>query len=342
MKLRYYMRGLGIGVLVTAILMSVTIHGKTESLTDEEIIARAKELGMEEKYDSGVLADTLSENDTTEAGAQSDGISGILAAADADDKNAAFAAAGLDIGENTLTVADDNSQNASGESSEPLIATDDDLISENGKSTGTEEGNAGSDAAGSDSTQKTGGQDSAGSKSDAAAADGKTTDSVTNSSKTDTTAGTSKTAGSKSTDSSASSSKTTGSSASSSKTDTTASTSKTTGSKTTDSTASSSKTDTTASTSKTASSKSTDSAAAGNKTDTAADSSKAEVTITVNSGDGSQTVARKLANAGVISDAAAYDKFLCSGGYDKKICTGTHTIPAGATDEEIAKIITTK
>lgn len=62
MKLRYYMRGLGIGIFVTAILMALTIHGKTERLTDEQIIERAEALGMEMKYSSDVLADTVSEN----------------------------------------------------------------------------------------------------------------------------------------------------------------------------------------------------------------------------------------------------------------------------------------
>ena len=56
------MRGLGIGIFVTAILMALTIHGKTERLTDEQIIERAEALGMEMKYSSDVLADTVSEN----------------------------------------------------------------------------------------------------------------------------------------------------------------------------------------------------------------------------------------------------------------------------------------
>lgn len=54
MKLRYYMRGLGIGVIVTAILMGISLGGDKEKLTDAEIMARAKELGMVE---SSVLAD---------------------------------------------------------------------------------------------------------------------------------------------------------------------------------------------------------------------------------------------------------------------------------------------
>lgn len=45
MKLKYYLRGLGIGILVTALIMGAT-DGK--ELTDEEIKARAIQLGMVE------------------------------------------------------------------------------------------------------------------------------------------------------------------------------------------------------------------------------------------------------------------------------------------------------
>lgn len=44
MKLKYYMRGLGVGILLTAIILS--IGTKKEKLTDQEIISRAKQLGM--------------------------------------------------------------------------------------------------------------------------------------------------------------------------------------------------------------------------------------------------------------------------------------------------------
>ena len=46
MKLQYYLRGLGIGIIVTAIIMGISLGGKKESLSDEEIKARAAELGM--------------------------------------------------------------------------------------------------------------------------------------------------------------------------------------------------------------------------------------------------------------------------------------------------------
>lgn len=47
MKLKYYLRGLGIGILVTAIIFMIGIHVNREELfSDEEVIARAKSLGM--------------------------------------------------------------------------------------------------------------------------------------------------------------------------------------------------------------------------------------------------------------------------------------------------------
>ena len=179
MKLRYYMRGLGIGILVTAILMSVTLDGKTENLSDEEIIARAEELGMVMEYDDVVLADTVSDNQTEEP-----------------------------TKEPTKEPAEEP------EEEQETVVTEKDEVSEAENDMMPEE------------TQ---------------------IEEI----ETDQT-----------------------------------------------------------------------------------------VEITVQGGDGSQTVARKLAQAGLIDDVQAYDKYLCSNGYDKRICTGTHTIPVGAGEEEIAKIIT--
>ena len=45
MKLRYYLRGLGVGILVTAVIMTVALS-KKQPMTDDEVIKRAKELGM--------------------------------------------------------------------------------------------------------------------------------------------------------------------------------------------------------------------------------------------------------------------------------------------------------
>jgi len=64
------------------------------------------------------------------------------------------------------------------------------------------------------------------------------------------------------------------------------------------------------------------------------------VTITIVRGDSSDSVSRMLEEAGLVDSATAYDKYLCQNGYDKSIRTGKFEIPADATGEEIAKLIT--
>lgn len=64
------------------------------------------------------------------------------------------------------------------------------------------------------------------------------------------------------------------------------------------------------------------------------------VTIVVKSGASSDSVSRQLEDAGLVDSASAYDKYLCQNGYDKSIRVGTYEIPADATGEEIAKMIT--
>lgn len=48
MKLKTYLRGLGIGIIVTTIVMAIALGGKKEKLSDEEIVVRARQLGMVE------------------------------------------------------------------------------------------------------------------------------------------------------------------------------------------------------------------------------------------------------------------------------------------------------
>lgn len=63
------------------------------------------------------------------------------------------------------------------------------------------------------------------------------------------------------------------------------------------------------------------------------------VKIIVSRGTGSRSVCNQLAEAGLIEDAAAFDQYLIDSGYSKRISAGTFEIPKGASDEEIAKII---
>lgn len=47
MKLKYYLRGLGVGIICTAVIMGIALSGnEKEKLTDAEIIERARLLGM--------------------------------------------------------------------------------------------------------------------------------------------------------------------------------------------------------------------------------------------------------------------------------------------------------
>ena len=258
MKLRYYMRGLGIGIFVTAILMALTIHGKTERLTDEQIIERAEALGMEMKYSSDVLADTVSENaaEDTKSAEPPDQVKEETSLA------------------NRL-AAEEKTEN-------PLL----DREAEN-----TDAAEAGS----TDSLQ----QDIYHEDPDAAERTEAKTDTTDRKEQTQDGSAQENAAGEKNT----------------------------------------------------AQNASVDAKAAGQDEGVAGETSAADTQqtvtgaakqITVSSGDGSDTVAEKLYEAGLVSDAAAYDRYLCQNGYDKKICTGVKTIPAGAGEAEIAKILTTR
>lgn len=55
MNLKYYLRGLGIGIVVTAVIMGIAFGGRKQELSNEEIKERARALGMTEE--STVLAD---------------------------------------------------------------------------------------------------------------------------------------------------------------------------------------------------------------------------------------------------------------------------------------------
>lgn len=259
MKLRYYMRGLGIGIFVTAIFMAVTIHGKTERLTDEQIIERAEALGMEMKYSSDVLADTVSENtaeDTKPAELpnqvkEETSLANRLAAEEKTG-NPLLAGAGVD------SSADEQDNNAADTAQQDIYHEDPDAAERTEAKTDTtdrkeqtQDGSVQENAAGEKNTAQNASADAKAAGQDEGVAE------ETSAADTQTVTGAAK-------------------------------------------------------------------------------------QITVSSGDGSDTVARKLYEAGLISDASAYDRYLCQNGYDKKICTGVKTIPAGATEAEIAQILTTR
>ncbi len=48
MKLKYFLRGLGLGIVLTAIIMGITLGRNTAKMNDDEIKQKAKQLGMVE------------------------------------------------------------------------------------------------------------------------------------------------------------------------------------------------------------------------------------------------------------------------------------------------------
>ncbi len=242
------MRGVGIGIVVTAIIMGIALSGN-KSMTDKEIIARAKELGM---IEDTVLSDTVeeetdSEKVTTENTVppkDQSKIDKILAEADS---------AGMD--QDKSNVQGDGS-GTDYDAADGIVAGD------------TEAENAVTDNNAADKTNTTNDSQGIDAESEAGEdSDGETPDKKN--------------------------------------------------------TAESNK-------------DKADAVEADNK----ALVSSAVKTITVVSGDGSYSVAKKLENAGIISSASNYDAYLCEHGYDKKLQTGTFSIPSDASDEQIARIVT--
>mgnify|MGYP000473106466 CR=1 FL=1 len=67
-----------------------------------------------------------------------------------------------------------------------------------------------------------------------------------------------------------------------------------------------------------------------------------EPEVTINRGDDSGSVSRRLYEAGLVENAKAFDNYLCNNGYSRSINPGTYEIVPGSSEEEIAKIITGK
>ena len=63
------------------------------------------------------------------------------------------------------------------------------------------------------------------------------------------------------------------------------------------------------------------------------------VSIVVNKGEGSDTVSRRLYEAGLVDDPYEYDRYLMQNKYDRKIGAGEHLIPTGSSWEEIAQLL---
>lgn len=64
MKLKYYLRGLGAGILFSVLIFAFVVGPKQAELSDDEIIQRAKQLGMTEKSELSIDMEKLRENES--------------------------------------------------------------------------------------------------------------------------------------------------------------------------------------------------------------------------------------------------------------------------------------
>lgn len=229
MEKKYYFRGLGLGIIVTAVIMGIALSGGTKrGMTDSEVIARAKELGMTENTRLLQPAETDESKEGTEPTAEKEAVTEPV--------------------KKDVSVAQPKEEATSQTEGEELPDTDGKEPSDNEES----------------------GQQNEPDDQSAAAQDAKPAANTNEMTKQD----------------------------------------EDTGQK-----------------------------APAAEAEESSPQTTAAASITIVSGDGSYTVAKKLEQAGVVSSASLYDDFLCRNGYDKRIRTGTFQIPAGASDEEIAKIV---
>ena len=75
----------------------------------------------------------------------------------------------------------------------------------------------------------------------------------------------------------------------------------------------------------------------GNKRDSEANGKK--VTITIQSGQYSESVSAACEQAGLVKSATEFNKYLCDNGYSNKLRVGDHEIAMGASYDEIAKAL---
>ncbi len=278
MELKYYLRGLGLGIVVTALIMGFALSGK-EPMSDDEIRARAKQLGMiedtvlagngaDEEADNSADADTDADN-STDADTDADTVAGT-------DKNTET---------DPITLPEISNEDVEALSEAEETQKEIEEIKENadnaGKTDDTQKPEAGNED--SEDAEALPQGDSADNEDVAALPKGDNEDAAAlpkgdNADNEDAAA--------------------------------------------------LPKTD------------NEDSEDGGEESETANKPITGDVTITISRGDGSYTVSKKLADAGVVSSAEAYDRFLCQNGFDKKIRTGTYTIPSDASDEQMARIIT--
>lgn len=241
LKLKYYLRGLGLGIVVTAVIMSI-IKSKDNKMTDEEIMARAKQLGM---IESTVLIESSPNEDDDVQGTDNNQEKDISGLEDAEGQpQTDGSVTGSEVQANANVSDSGNQINTL-----PLLPE-----------TWT---NAGTDKQGTPNEEDAEGDVTSDTQSDTETAEGSMQDTQSDADMTET-----------------------------------------------------------------------------DKQEMSGTTSEFPKVLIISNGEGSYTVSKRLAELGVVESAADFDNYLCEHGYDKKIRAGTYTIPVGATDEQMAKIVT--
>lgn len=245
MNLRYYLRGLGIGIFVTALIMGVSVKSHPQKMSESEIRAEAAKLGM-------VDGTTVLQQATTEQDEESD----MEAAEESEEDEHTVSVNDVTVEEKTET-GDSSEESESETQSSDVKETDEEKEDE---SQVDEESNV-DEAQESDETNSDEEQDASETNTDEKQSEEKEVESQPDENK-----------------------------------------------------------------------QGTDSV----------ETAKQAVTVTIYPGEGSLTVSRRLEGLGVVENAMVFDKFLCRNGYDTRIRVGNFSIPADASNEIIAKIITSR
>ena len=271
MKLKYYLRGMGIGIILTAIVMGFALGGRKATLSDAEIIQRAKALGMIDG-DSGVLLDP---QDQEGEGTTDD-----------------TSASSTPLFEEGAKIPEKEQQEVAGTGSSVAEVA--------------EEEEEGKDATSEASKDKSSDIASSAKEASTTSQSGKT--SVTESSASSSTSSASETG-------------------------------KVAAATTESSTSSASASEASTVDQANASSEASTSNSTSNSTSQTGINTSSK-TVTIPGGLGSDQVAQILVREGVIDNAVSFNKYLVDSRKDRIIRSGVKTIPAGATYEQIASIIT--
>lgn len=272
MKMKMYLRGVGTGVVCTALIMGLALGHNKKTMSQDEIMAKAKEYGMVDASEMASQVAKAKADALSEANAK-------MAAMEAEKKNAASSNQESSAG----TGSSDSDGNAVNPDPNPQVM--------------------GANRAGSQGTVKD------------ASTQSKEQNSRSSASVSDRLSSATQNFGSTNPENtgSKSSAGTSGSAVSGSSSTTNLSASK------------------------------SSSAASPSSSGSAASASSVKpsgsIIVTIPRGYGSDQVARALADAGVIDDAASFNTYLIQNGKDRYVHSGTIQIPRGSSYGEIARII---